>query len=79
MEEGEEIGTGIQFGSQKSTGLSENGEIRVRSINDRSVNIVQTDYQGSRDGFVVRATASTTGLAVIDSDWEGSVIYPESS
>jgi hypothetical protein len=79
VEEGEEIGTGIQFGSKKTTGLSEGGEIRVRSVNDRSVNIVKTDYQGNRDGFVVRATASTTGLAVIDSDWEGSVIYPESS
>jgi hypothetical protein len=79
VEEGEEIGTGIQFGSKKSLGLSENEELRVRSLRDRSVNIVRTDFQGSRDGFVVRAPSATSGLAVIDTDWEGTVIYPESS
>lgn len=79
VEEGEEIGTGIQFGSKKLLGLAENEEVRMRSLRDRSVNIVRSDFQGSRDGFVVRAPASTSGLAVIDTDWEGAVIYPESS
>ena len=80
VEQGEEVGTGVQLGSVKAAGLSESGAVRSRVVNlgsaDRSVNMTELSVTGDRYHLMARAKAMLTGLSVVDIDWESSVVYP---
>ena len=79
VEQGEEIGTGFQFGAVKHDGLSDGG-VRVKETgavsSNRNVNLGQFALSCTRNGGVARGAAMITGLAVIDVDWEAAVVYP---
>jgi hypothetical protein len=80
VEQGEEVGTGVQLGSVKAAGLSESGAVRSRVVNlgsaDRSINVTELSVTGDRYHLMARAKAMLTGLSVVDIDWESSVVYP---
>lgn len=79
MEEGEEAGVSAQFGMRKLLGLSENGQVRGAQAEvlqgARLVNAADLAVTASENGILARAKAASTGLVVVDLDWEASVIF----
>jgi hypothetical protein len=82
VEQGEEVGGAVQFGARKAIGLSENNELvaQVSSVasGNRSVNAGNLAVEGSEQGVLARARAISTGLVVVDLDWEAAVVYAPS-
>jgi hypothetical protein len=80
MEEGEEAGASIQFGMRKLIGLSENNEIQGAEAEvlsgSRLVNAADLRITATENGLLARAKAASTGLVVVDTDWEAAVIFP---
>lgn len=76
--EGQQIGTGVQFGSRKVTGI---GELEAQTVDqsdsNRSLNVNTPVYDVTADGIVVTAEAVSNGTAKIDVDFEAFLRYAE--
>lgn len=74
--EGQQIGTSIQFGAKKHTGL---GTLVAQTIaeadSDRSLNVDAPVYDPTPDGVTVTANSTSGGLARIDVDFESFIKY----
>lgn len=82
VEQSEEVGGASQFGARKEVGLAENNQVAAQvatvAQGNRSVNAGNLAVEASEQGVLARAQAVSTGLVVVDLDWEAAVIYGES-
>jgi hypothetical protein len=83
VEQGEEIGSAVQFGAVKLLGLCDGGVVQARETGvvsgNRNVNLGQFALAATRFGITARGQAMVTGLSVVDVDWGAEVVYPAAS